>query len=210
MKVKRIEYARASYPDLFVAKPFDESNPKSDRSYKIDLRISKDDKETLKNITDVMIAVVKEQYADKAPAMYKSFKADTKNFPLKDGDEVLNKQGEPIAPGCYVLRAKRREADGPPGVFDNKKGPDGKPARLTAESGRIYAGCYVHASVDIWAQKGKYQGVRCTLSGVQYAEKNGQAGEAFSGSRPASADEFESLADESEMASAGADDFTDI
>ena len=205
MKVK-IKNARASYPELFVAKPFDESNPNSDRSYKIDLRIAKDDKETLKSITDAMIASVKEQYADKAPAMYKSFKADAKNFPLKDGDEVLNKQGEPIAPGCYVLRAKRREADGPPGVFDNKAGADGKPAKLSAESGRIYAGCFINASVDIWAQKGKYQGVRCTLSGVQFSKD----GEAFSGSRPASADEFESLADESEMATAGTDDFTDI
>lgn len=205
MKVK-LKNVRASYPDLFVARPFDESNPNSDKSYKIDLRIPKEDKEAVKLITDAMIAAVKEQYADKAPAMYKAFKADAKNFPLKDGDEVLNKQGEPIAPGFYVLRAKRKEADGAPGVFDNKAGPDGKPAKLGPDSGRIYAGCYVNASVDIWAQKGKYQGVRCSLLGVQFAKD----GEAFTGSRPASADEFESLVDENEMANAATDDFSDI
>ena len=207
MKVK-LKNLRASYPDLFVARPFDESNPNSDRSYKIDLRIPMDDKAALKQISDAMIAAVKEQYADKAPAMYKTFKADPKNFPLKNGDEVLNKQGEPIAPGFFVLRAKRKESDGAPGVYDNKAGPDGKPAKLTSESGRIYAGCYVNASVEIWAQKGKYQGVRCTLLGVQFAKD----GEAFGGSRPSSSDEFESLVDEAEMATAGAgsDDFSDI
>ena len=206
MKVK-LKNVRASYPDLFEARPFDDSNPNSDRSYKIDIRIPKTDTLQIKAITDTMIAATKEQYADKAAAMYKMFKADSKNFPLKDGDEFLNKQGEPVAPGFYILRAKRKEADGAPGVFDNKAGPDGKPAKLTAESGRIYAGCYVNASVDIWAQKGKYQGVRCTLLGVQFAKD----GEAFSGSRPASSDDFESLVDEAEMASANAaDDFSDI
>lgn len=207
MKLK-LKNVRASYPDLFVARPFDESNPNSDKSYKVDLRIPKTDKEMIKLISDTMIAATKEQYADKAPQMYKAFKADPKNFPLKDGDEVLNKQGEPIAPGFYVLRAKRKEADGAPGVYDNKAGPDGKPAKLGPDSGRIYAGCYVNASVDVWAQKGKYQGVRCTLLGVQFAKD----GEAFSGSRPSSADEFESLVDETEMANAseGAEDFSDI
>ena len=209
MKVK-LKNVRASYPDLFVAKAYDESDPNDKKTYKIDLRIPKDDKETLKAITDAMIAMVKEQYADKAPAMYKSFKADPKNFPLKDGDEVLNKQGEPIAPGFYILRAKRKEADGAPGVFDSKAGPDGKPAKLGPNSGRIYAGCYVNASIDIWAQNApKYKGVRCTLLGVQFSKD----GEAFSGSRPASSDYFESLVDEAEMANAGEasdEDFSDI
>lgn len=203
MKVK-LKKLRASYPQIFEAKPFDESNPNSDRSYKIDLRIEKTDKETLDQLNKAMIAAVKETYAEKAPAMFKAFKADVKNFPLKDGDEVLNKQGEPIAPGCYVLRAKRREADGAPGAFDNVAGPNGKPKALDKSSaGRIYGGCYVNASVDIWAQKSKHQGVRCTLLGVQFKED----GEPFAGSPVASADDFESLVDEFDGATTGTDDF---
>lgn len=205
MKLK-VKNARASYPALFVAEPYDESKPTENRTFKIDLQISKSDTEMLKEINNAIIAGMKEEFGDKAPAMMKKFKADEKNYPLKDGDETLNKSGEPIAPGCFVLRAKRKENDGAPGVFDNKAGADGKPAKLTSESGRIYGGCYVNASVDIWIQNNKYQGVRCALLGVQFAKD----GEAFGGSRPASADEFDALATEADMAAASTDDFADI
>jgi hypothetical protein len=95
----------------------------------------------------------------------------------------VNKKGDPIAPGYFVLAAHRREADGAPTLIDGKRAP------LTKESGKPYAGCFVNASVDLWAQDGTFSGVRCTLLGVQFAKD----GDSFGGSRPASPDEFESL-----------------
>lgn len=198
MKVK-LKNVVASYPSVFKAEAFDPTKPNENRRTKCDFLIAKTNKEQIDIVNKAIIEGVKAAFGEKAAAMLKMFRADTKNFPFVDGDAVFKqKSGEPLAPGFFVLRSRRREEDGLPGVFDNKAGPDGKPAKLESNSGKIYGGAIVNASVDLWVQSGKYQGVRCNLLGIQYAAE----GEAFGGSRPASADEFESLADETEMQSA--------
>lgn len=59
---------------------------------------------------------------------------------------------------------------------------------LTESSGRPYAGCYVNALLDIYAQDNSYgQRINATLVGVQFKRD----GEAFAGGAPASDDEFE-------------------
>lgn len=60
--------------------------------------------------------------------------------------------------------------------------------------GRPYSGCYVNAKVQIWAQKDKYVGVRCTLVSVQFVKD----GDAFGGGGPATADGFEAVEDTDE------------
>ena len=87
--------------------------------------------------------------------------------------------------GMFYLAAHRRKEDGPVTVLDANK------AILTPESGRPYGGCYVNALVDIYAQNGENQGMRCGLRGVQFYRD----GDAFGGSRPAKPDDFDDVSD---------------
>lgn len=90
--------------------------------------------------------------------------------------------------GMMVLSSHRQQKDGKPGVFDvTRAGPDSKPLALSIADGKPYAGCYVHALLDIYCQDGKNPGIRCGLRGVFFAKD----GDAFSGSKVASADSFD-------------------
>jgi hypothetical protein len=61
---------------------------------------------------------------------------------------------------------------------------------VSAEDGVIYSGCYVNATVELWAQDNKYgKRVNATLLGVQFSK----AGDAFGGGSVGSADDFESI-----------------
>lgn len=208
-KVK-LKNVRLSHSDLYVAKPYKADKPTEGVAYRAGFHVLKTDAEQVKMIRDAIVAEARAQWGDKAKAMLDSFKGNAQKYCFADGDTKLTQKGDPIAPGNMVLSSRRRVDDGAPGVFDNKKGPDGKPAKLTAGSGRIYDGCYVNATVEIWAQKGENAGIRCALRGVQFFAD----GEAFGGSRPASADEFEAIEDD-EMSSASTeagsdDDFSDV
>lgn len=64
---------------------------------------------------------------------------------------------------------------------------------LTARDGVIYAGCYVNASIDFWAQKDHPKGgsrINAQLRGIQFLRD----GDSFSAGRPADADEFDEIA----------------
>jgi len=61
---------------------------------------------------------------------------------------------------------------------------------LVAADGKPYAGCYVTAIVELWPQDNQYgRRINATLSGVQFERD----GDAFGGSAPASADDFDDL-----------------
>ncbi len=61
---------------------------------------------------------------------------------------------------------------------------------MAEEDGVIYAGCYVNASIEIWAQDNQYgKAIRATLRGVQFFRD----GDAFTANNVAAADEFDDL-----------------
>jgi hypothetical protein len=61
---------------------------------------------------------------------------------------------------------------------------------LTEADGKPYAGCYVNASIELWAQDNNYgKRVNASLGGVQFARD----GDAFAGGGAASEDEFDDL-----------------
>jgi len=71
-----------------------------------------------------------------------------------------------------------------PTVIDRDKTP------LTQADGKPYSGCYVNASIELWAQDNQWgRRINATLRGLQFVRD----GDAFSGGSPASADEFEDL-----------------
>ena len=63
-------------------------------------------------------------------------------------------------------------------------GPDGEPA--SEDSGIVYSGCYVDAIIGVKAYNNVSKGITAELAGVRFFAD----GNAFSGGRPADADEF--------------------
>ena len=61
---------------------------------------------------------------------------------------------------------------------------------LVAENGKPYSGCFVNASLELWAQDNNYgKRVNATLMGVQFYKD----GDSFSGGGVASEDDFDDL-----------------
>ncbi|MCW3656529.1 DUF2815 family protein, partial [Burkholderia cenocepacia] len=98
--------------------------------------------------------------------------------------------------GNMYIAAHRKRDDGRPLLLDNVADPEtNKPARLVdsngdwlpGKEGRIYAGCYVNATIDIYAQTKTNPGIRCGLMGVQFHAP----GDSFSGASRANEDDFE-------------------
>jgi hypothetical protein len=75
-----------------------------------------------------------------------------------------------------------------PTLLDNVAGEDGKPAILKRPQSRIYSGCQANVVFALYYQA-KWQRLCASFSGVQFARDD----EAFGGSAPASADEFEAV-----------------
>jgi hypothetical protein len=121
-----------------------------------------------------------ESFGSKAGAIVKSIEGNSNKFCYQDGNA---KDYDGFEDMMY-LASHRGEKQGAPLVIDTNKQP------LAANAGKPYAGCYVNASVDIYAQKGENQGIRASLLAVQFFKD----GDAFAGSR-ANPDDFEDLSE---------------
>ena len=108
----------------------------------------------------------------------------------------------------FALSGVRKAKDGAPLFLHNISEPDPeKPGKtrakrlraLNKETGKIewvngfegviYAGCYVNAKVEMWAQQGTYRGMRCGLLGVQFDGP----GDSFGGASRATDDGFDAV-----------------
>jgi len=97
----------------------------------------------------------------------------------------------------YALSAIRKQKDGAPLFLHNVKDPEtGKAKRLNGSEGVIYAGCYVNAKVEMWAQSGTYSGIRCGLLGVQFDA----AGDSFGGASRPSDEGFDAIEADDDLA----------
>jgi len=99
---------------------------------------------------------------------------------LHDGDAKAEYEG--FEGNKFVsARAKVR-----PTVFDQQR------QELSEADGKPYSGCYVNASIELWAQDNSFgKRINAQLRGVQFLRD----GDAFAGgSRPADADEFDEIA----------------
>ena len=85
--------------------------------------------------------------------------------------------------GMMALSA-HSQAGAPPSLLDGRKN------HLPRNTGMIYAGCYVNASVEIWTldkKKGYGNQLNAQLRGVQFSKD----GDAFTAARPADSNEFD-------------------
>ena len=176
MKVKI--FGRLSFPDLFEAVQYQGQGP---FNYRASFLI--DPSHPCKAQIDAAIqAVAKEKWAAKAPQVLAGIVGNSQKCCFVDG----NTKAYDGYAGTWALTATRPQEKGRPLVLDQAKQP------LVAADGKPYAGCYVNASVEFWAQDNSYgKAVRCTLLGVQFARD----GDAFTAGAPASPDDFEALAE---------------
>lgn len=168
---------RLAFPDLFEAKQYQGQGPfRWSATFLVEPGSDND-----KLIQAEISRVAKEKF-DKKAGQIEAWRQNPQKFCYCPGDLKPDYDGWA---GKMALAAHRYEKQGAPGVFDNV-GVNGKPNRLTKESGKPYAGCYVNAKVEIWAQDGQNSGIRATVVSVQFLGD----GDAFSsGSRP-SEDDF--------------------
>lgn len=171
----KLSNVRLSFPDLFAAVQYEGKGPfRYNASFLIEPG-SENDKKIRAAIDEAM----KEKFKGKAAAKLEEIASNSNKNCYVKGDL---KDYEGYA-GKMVLSSHRKQEAGRPTILDGQKRP------LTPEDGKPYAGCYVNASVDIYAQDGQNWGIRCGLNGVQFARD----GDSFSGARAASPDDFDTI-----------------
>lgn len=181
----RLNNVRLSFPDLFDAKQFDGQGP---FKYRATFLFPKES-ENYKRLLAAQEAVLKETFKDKWQDVLKKANADPKLRFIGDGND---KDYDGYADMMFVM-ASRAQEKGRPAVYDRNPGSKDQPNFLVATDGKVYAGCYVNAIINLWSQDNKYgKTVRANLLSVQLHKD----GDAFTpGSSVASADEFEDVSD---------------
>ena len=138
-----LRHVRCNFPKVFVAEEFN-----GVKRYSINLMLKEGD-ENYKKIIAACDAVIEAAYPGKLASMKKKFEGSKTTWPIRSDD-----YGVSITP-------KRRDDQGMPLVMDQKKNI------ISAESGQLYAGCWVNAAVDIFCYTKNGGGVTCYLNGVQ-------------------------------------------
>lgn len=127
-----------------------------------------------KAIEAEILKVATAKWGPKAPGILKTIRTNPNKFCYQDGN---NKTYD----GYQGHMALSSSNGVKPLVIDEDKN------EVTQQSGKVYAGCYVNATVDIFAYTNSGNGVSASLTGVQFCKP----GDAFAGGRAASPDEFD-------------------
>ncbi|WP_197331155.1 DUF2815 family protein [Ralstonia syzygii] len=172
MKLK-LNNVRLAFPVLFEAKTVNgEGKPAFSASFLIDPSDPQ-----IKVLNEAVEQIAKEKWGAKADAVLKQMRAQDKVC-LHDGDLKANYDG---FPGTLYVSARSATR---PLIIDKDRSP------LAEADGKPYAGCYVNASIELWAQDNNYgKRVNAGLRGVQFLRD----GDAFAGGGAASEDEFDDI-----------------
>ena len=124
-------------------------------------------------------AVAEEKWAAKAAEVFAALKAGDK-LCLHDGAAKADKEG--YAGNLFLTASNKLK----PLVIDGNLSP------LAANSGRPYSGCYVNATIQLWAQDNKFgKRINASLMGVQFLRD----GQRLSGGGVSSVDDYEAIPD---------------
>ena len=184
MATVKIKDVRIAFTDnLWVAKEFTpgDGRPRRSATFIVEPESAND-----KMIREEIKKIAATAWGEKAGQMLKKYKDDPAKFCYVF--EKANKSGDVFEgfEGMMSISANRADKKGPVLVVDR----DGR-TPIPGNSGKLYAGCYVNATIDLWAQTGQFAGIRAALSGVQFVRE----GDAFAGAPPASENDFTDLTD---------------
>jgi len=170
--IVKLKNVRLAFPNLFTPQSVNGSEPKFNAVFLID-----PNNPVVKEIEAAMLDVAKAKWGAKGQAQFDAAKKGGKVC-LRDGADKPDYDG---FEGNLYLSASNATR---PMVLDRDRSP------LTQADGRPYAGCYVHGSVEIWAQDNQYgKRINASLRGVQFFKD----GDSFAGGTPVSEDEFDDL-----------------
>ena len=162
----KLTNVRLSFPSLFTKASFNGEETKFEGTFLLN---KKEHAATIAEIDAAIKAAIKEDL--------KGAKLGADKICMKDGDGIDYAGYD----GCMSIKASSKKR---PLVVDRDKTP------LTQEDGRIYAGCYVNAIVELWAQNNTYgKRINANLLGVQFMKD----GEPFADGAGASVDDFDAF-----------------
>lgn len=172
MKI-RIDNVRLAFPALFEPKAVNAGDKPAFCAAFIVPR----NHPQMAEINAAIAATADEKWGVKGPVMLKTIKAGDK-IALHDGDGKAQYQG---FEGNWFISARNPVR---PTCLDADKTP------LAESDGRLYAGCYCNAILELWGQDNNYgKRINATLLGVQFYRD----GDAFSGGGSASEDDFDDV-----------------
>lgn len=169
-----IKNVRLAFPNLFKATaPATGGEPAFSASF-----LLAPSHPQFKELEAAIASVAKEKWQAKADVTLKALKSSDKTC-LHNGDAKSEYDG---FEGMFYISTRSKTR---PTVVAGDRSP------LSAEDGKPYAGCFVDASIEIWAQDNNFgKRINAQLRGVQFRRD----GDAFGGgSKPADADEFEEI-----------------
>lgn len=188
MKVK-LKKVRLSFPDIFESVEYEKGDgkPRFNATFLIEPGSEND-----QAITEAIKNAANEKLGAKAVKFLVAIQGNRSKMAYTDGDLVSYDGYE----GMWSLAAHSKTK---PTVLDK----DG--TILGADAGRPYAGCYVHALVDIYCQGAPNAGIRAAFTGIKFVAD----GDAFAGSAPAKAEDFDDLS-EGDEENTDTDDMSDL
>lgn len=193
VNVIKLRNVRLAFPQLFTPKAVKAGDTPSFSA----LFLIEPTDPQVAEIKKAMAAAAKTKWGEKAAEVIKSLTAGDR-LCLHNGDAKSDYQG---FPGMLFVSSRTKTK---PLVLDADK------SILDERAGRPYSGCYVVASLDIFAQDNEFgKRINAGLRGVQFLRD----GDAFAGGAPASLDEFDDMssgAGAGDMENSAADDLTDF
>lgn len=167
-KVK-LTNVRVSFPSLFRKAQFNGEETKYEATFLLN-----------KEEHAATIAEIEKHIQDKIKNDLKGAKIGPDKICLKDGDEI---DYDGYA-GHMSIKASNNKR---PKVIDRDKSP------LTEDDDKLYAGCYVNAVIELWAQNNSWgKRINANLLGVQFAKD----GDPFAAGETASDDDFPDFDDD--------------
>lgn len=184
MKIK-LNNVRLSFPSIFKPQSFkgndgQQSDPKYGATFILD---NEENASEIAKLEKAIEAVIKDQFKGNAKAL--------KGVCLRDGEEKTNDDGsfkDGFGPGTMFVTSSAKNR---PQVVD--KNPS---IPLTAEDGKIYAGCYVNAVISLWAQNNTFgKRINANLLAIQLVKD----GEPFGEERINPESEFDTVEDGADL-----------
>lgn len=166
----KLNNVRLSFPSLFQRASFQGEAGKFEATFLLNKETHA---ETIALIDKAIKAAIKDSL--------KGAKVPADKLCFKDGDEI---EYDGYA-GCMSLKASNNKR---PMIIDKDKTP------LTEDDGKPYAGCYVNAVVELWAQNNNYgKRINANLLGVQFLKDGQPFGD---GGVTATNDDFDAFGDD--------------
>lgn len=181
MSTVKLSNVRLAFPALFQPKSVNgEGEPRYSAAFPV-----KPGTENAKALEAAVKAVASAKWGAKAGAILAELESKGRVAYKKS---ALSKDGEVYDgfEGMHTLNASNKAR---PTIVDRDRTP------LVEADGRPYAGCYVVAIVELWAQDNSWgKRINATLKGVQFFAD----GEAFAGGVSASTSDFDDLSVDNE------------